>query len=144
MTFVIWFTWLFNSFLLMLILLNFLIAILSASFEDMQNKAVQFEYKAKCSMNVDTMLIQKVLGLLTPFEAVTLTCNCSLERSDDPLDKAIENIKANQEESKDKVVQSVQKETQRQIDNVEKKMKMETNAIKYLVKKEIDTEKEAL
>ena len=94
MCFMIWFTWLFNSFLLMLILLNFLIAILSASFEDMQNKAVQFEYKAKCQMNVDTMLIQKVLGLLTPFESITLTCNCSLERSVDPLDKAIENLKS--------------------------------------------------
>ena len=70
-----------------------MIAILSASFEEMQNKAVQFEYKAKCAMNVDTMLIQKVLGFLSPFEAITLTCNCTVERSDDPLDKAVDEIK---------------------------------------------------
>ena len=40
MMFIIWFTWLFNSFLGMLILLNFLIAILCTSFDDVQNKAV--------------------------------------------------------------------------------------------------------
>jgi formate-dependent nitrite reductase membrane component NrfD len=53
----IWGTWMANSLLLMMILLNFLIAILCASFEDVQNKAVQYEYKAKAEMNVDTMLI---------------------------------------------------------------------------------------
>ena len=95
-------------------------------------------------MNLDTMLIKKLLGLLNPFEAVTLTCNCSPERSADPLDKAIEHIKASQEENREKVVQSVQKEAQKQIDQVEKKLKMETNAIKHLVKREIEAEKEAL
>ena len=50
-------------------------------------------------MNVETMLIKKVLGLLSPFEAITLTCNCSVERSDDPLDKAINNIRNNQKEA---------------------------------------------
>ena len=79
----------------MLILLNFLIAILCASFDDVQNKAIQYEYKAKASMNVDTMLIQKVMGHLTPFEAVIMTCNVKIERSSNPLDKAIEIIKAN-------------------------------------------------
>ena len=57
MQFMIWGTWMANSLLLMMILLNFLIAILCASFEDVQNKAVQYEYKAKAEMNVDTMLI---------------------------------------------------------------------------------------
>jgi len=41
----------------MLILLNFLIAILCASFDEVTNKAIQYEYKAKAAMNVDTMLI---------------------------------------------------------------------------------------
>lgn len=82
----IWFVWLFNSFLLMLILLNFLIAILSASFDDVNNKEAQYTYKARCSMNEDTMLILKVIGFLKPFEAVIVTCNCTPERSDDPLD----------------------------------------------------------
>jgi hypothetical protein len=90
-------------------------------------------------MNVDTMLIQKVMGHLTPFEAVIMTCNVKTERSSNPLDKAIEIIKANQEESKDKMIKGVQKETQKQIESVEKRLKLETNACKILMKKEIDS-----
>lgn len=144
MQFMIWATWMLNSLLLMMILLNFLIAILCASFDDVCNKATQYEYKAKADMNVDTMLIQKVMGKLTPFEAVSLTCNCTTERSANPLDKALEVIKANQEETKDKLIKGVQKETQKQIDNVEKKLKMETNSIKVLIKKEVDGENDLL
>lgn len=73
----------------MMILLNFLIAILCASFDDVMNAAVQYEYKAKAAMNVDTMLLYKVMGKLTPFEDLSLTCDCSVPRSADPLDKAI-------------------------------------------------------
>jgi len=58
----------------MLILLNFLIAVLSATFEDVINEEIQHVYKAKAEMNCDTMLIQKVMGRLVPFEAVILSC----------------------------------------------------------------------
>ena len=95
MRFMIWTIWMANSLLLMMILLNFLIAILCYSFEDVNNAATQYEYKAKAAMNVDTMLLQKVMGNLNPFEAVSLTCDCSVSRSADPLDKAVEQIKSN-------------------------------------------------
>lgn len=95
-------------------------------------------------MNCDTMLIYKVLGKINPFEAIILTCNVTPERSDDPVDQAVDSIKAYQIENKDKIVQGVQKETQKQIDNVEKKMRMETNGIKNLLKKEIEGDKDAM
>jgi len=91
----IWGTWLFNSFLLMLILLNFLIAILCSSFDEVQNKADQFKYISRCSMNCDTMLILKVINQLNPFEAIILTCNVTQERSEDPIDKAVVEINEN-------------------------------------------------
>jgi len=47
------------------------------------------------------------MGRLVPFEAVSLTCDCSVERSADPLDKAIETIKGNQDETKDKLIKGV-------------------------------------
>jgi len=47
------------------------------------------------------------MGKLSPFEAVTLTCNCTTERSSNPLDKAIETIKISQDETKDKMIKGV-------------------------------------
>jgi hypothetical protein len=111
MRFLIWACWMANSLLLMMILLNFLIAILCYSYEDVNNAATQYQYKAKAALNVDAMLLYKVLGWLEPFEAVSLTCNCTLPRSSDPMDIAITKIKAGQDEIKNKLVAGVQKET---------------------------------
>lgn len=93
-------------------------------------------------MNLDTMLILKVLGYLQPFEAVVISCNCTPERSEDPLDKAVDNVKAYSDEVRGKVVAGVQKESQKQLDSVEKKLRMETNSIKNLVKKEVEGDKD--
>jgi len=91
----------------MLILLNFLIAVLCASFDTVLNEAIQYEYKAKAEMNCDTMLIQKVMGKLNPFEAVILSCKSSASRSSNPLDKAIESIKISQEKIKDDMIKGI-------------------------------------
>ena len=107
----VWACWLFNSFLLMLILLNFLIAVLCESFDTVQNEAIQYQYKAKAEMNVDTMLLQKVMGKLNPFEAVILSCKSSSTRSSNPLDKAIEQIKQSQEKVKEDMIKGIQTET---------------------------------
>lgn len=62
MRFMIWACWMTNSLLLMMILLNFLIAILCYSYEDVNNEALQYQYKAKAALNVDAMLLYKVMG----------------------------------------------------------------------------------
>jgi len=67
MTFIIWATWLFNSFLLMIILLNFLIAILCEAFDEVNQKAMQHTYIARAAMNRETYLTLKVLGRLGEF-----------------------------------------------------------------------------
>jgi len=62
-------------------------------------------------MNVDTMLLKKVMGNTQFFEAIILTCQSSSERSNNPLDKAIDSIKASQEEVKEKMIKGIKKET---------------------------------
>ena len=92
----------------MMILLNFLIAILGYSYEKVNEEATQYQYKAKAALNVDAMLLYKVAGLLKPFDAVSLTCNCSLPRSSDPMDLAVIKIKDNMDEIKNKLIVGVQ------------------------------------
>ena len=144
MVFMVWACWIYNSFLLMLILLNFLIAVLCESFDTVQNEAIQYEYKAKSEMNVDTMLIQKVMGRLAPFEAVILSCQESNERSSNPLDKAVESIKQSQNEMKEKMIKGVGVETGKQLESFTTRVKGETKSIKTLIKNEIEGEKETL
>lgn len=42
------------------------------------------------------------------------------------------------------MIAGIKKETQKQLENIEKKMKMETNAIKSMIKKEVEGEKQEL
>ena len=42
------------------------------------------------------------------------------------------------------MIKGVQKETQKQIDQIERKLKMETNAIKTIIKREVQNEKEEI
>jgi hypothetical protein len=96
MIFIIWATWLFNSFLLMIILLNFLIAILCTAFDEVNEKAMEHTYIQRSAMNRETYLTLKVLGRLEQFEGFNMTCNCKPKTIDDPLEDAVGEIKDGQ------------------------------------------------
>ena len=103
MCFIVWATWLFNSFLLMIILLNFLIAILCEAFDDVNSKAIEHTYIQRAAMNRETFLTLKVLGMLEDFEGFNLCCNCSPKRNDDPIDNAVQEITAGQDEIREQI-----------------------------------------
>ena len=54
----VWFLWLFNQFFMLIILLNFLIAVISASYDDVQSTQKVNEYNYKCELNFECMLLE--------------------------------------------------------------------------------------
>lgn len=55
--FSIWMAWLLNQFLVLIILLNFLIAIISQSYEEVMSRSMQFQYTYKCILNREIFLL---------------------------------------------------------------------------------------
>ena len=94
---IIWGTWFINSFLLMIILLNFLIAILCEAFDDVNSRATEHTYIQRAAMNRETFLTGKVLGMLEDFEGFNMVCNCNPKRNDDPIDNAVKDITEGQQ-----------------------------------------------
>ena len=57
MIFVIWTFWFIHQYLILIILLNFLIAIISGSYEDVMSQEVQLKYQHRCEMNLECLVI---------------------------------------------------------------------------------------
>ena len=53
----IWGFWLINQYMNMIILLNFLIAIISDSYADVMSRALENQYRSKCDFNEETQVI---------------------------------------------------------------------------------------
>ena len=108
----------------MIILLNFLIAILCEAFDDVNSKAKEHTYIQRASMNRETYLTLKVLGYLKEFQGFNLCCNCRGGGNDDPLDAAVDDLKEGQESIRDEInevksqVTSFQESTESHIQEV--------------------------
>jgi hypothetical protein len=53
MIYIVWFIWLFNIILMVIILLNFLIAVISQTYERVVSQQVRFSYSNKAEMNLE-------------------------------------------------------------------------------------------
>lgn len=85
MIFLIWSIWLFNQFLVLIILLNFLIAIISESYVSTLEKKEYYKYVQRCEMNIETMIALNFLGKLVPHEYFILSTNIVNENVDSEL-----------------------------------------------------------
>ena len=73
----IWVLWFANQFLNLIILLNFLIAIISQSYDNVMSKSLEYKYNQRCQMNRECRLILKSLGMNYHFQCMILSTNCS-------------------------------------------------------------------
>lgn len=60
--YIIWFVWLLNQLLILIVLLNFLIAVISQSYENVMNKSVQFKYLQRCELIREAAIVFNSLG----------------------------------------------------------------------------------
>lgn len=70
---IIWLIWFANAFFVFIILLNFLIAIISQSFEEVMSKSLNFQYKHSAELNRECQLIRNAFNLRTNYDIFLLT-----------------------------------------------------------------------
>lgn len=93
MILLIWIVWLFNQFLIFIILLNFLIAIISESYLDTLSRADFYKYKERCEMNIEVMLSLEFLNKLSSFECFILSAHLHLPSHDTELENGLQTVK---------------------------------------------------
>ena len=62
MIYVTWFNWMLQQYFMLIVLLNFLIAIISQAYENDLAMSVQNEYRQKCEMNLEAFFLLEFLG----------------------------------------------------------------------------------
>lgn len=75
MVYACWLIWMLNQFFILVILLNFLIAIICQSYDEVLSKQIVTKYTKKCELNRECRLLLKTLGSLPRFESFVLTAN---------------------------------------------------------------------
>ena len=68
----VWTVWVLHQFLVLIILLNFLIAIISQSYENVMTKLEVFKYKTRVDFNLECLQVMEFFGLLESFNTLLL------------------------------------------------------------------------
>jgi hypothetical protein len=75
MIYVIWFIWFLNQIVVTIILLNFLIAIISQSYEQVMSISKIGLYNHRRDLNVTCQLMLRYFNLLKPMDYILISCN---------------------------------------------------------------------
>jgi hypothetical protein len=79
----IWIIWLFNQILILVILMNFLIAIIAQSFEEMMSRKTINKYSQRAEMNKECRLNLFSFGLAPKVECITIQADNSVNESNE-------------------------------------------------------------
>mgnify|MGYP006099326073 CR=1 FL=1 len=77
MIYCIWFVWLINQYVVLIILLNFLIAIISQSYDNVMSKQIMSKYQNRSSINRELRLTMKAIGIKFKMNVLTMSATCS-------------------------------------------------------------------
>ena len=99
MIYLLWFFWFINIFLMLIILLNFLIAVISATYEKVNSQKINYTYKDKAEMNEECCTILKSLYNKGEVKLICFTYDKNLtiiQESDykEVIDEIKKNVKA--------------------------------------------------
>ena len=72
MIFIIWFFWFFHEFVILILLLNFLIAIISQSYEMVMAHQVMSTYIHRCQLNKDCLIVLDYFNQLSEINFFTI------------------------------------------------------------------------
>lgn len=89
----IWVVWIFQQFLVFIILLNFLIAIVSNSYEDVMKQQVVNKYKHRAELNCQCQRVLHTFKLDAQLDVFLITANCTEEKQQTDWDKFQNGIK---------------------------------------------------
>ena len=69
---IVWSLWVTHQLLMLVIMLNFLIAIISQSYENVMSKSVILKYRQKIQLNFECLLILDFFNVLSEFNCLTV------------------------------------------------------------------------
>ena len=134
----IWTFWVLHQFMIVIILLNFLIAVLSQSYEMVMSKASISTYLHRCELNMECLRVLAHIGQLQPINMFTIACADSHEGDEGGdewlgfvsevkkfIDKNNKQLKINQTKRMDQLseeIQHVQNHFKNSIDSVKFQM----------------------
>ena len=72
MLFTIWLVWFLQQFIILICLLNFLIAIVSQSYENVMSKKEQFKYRERVLMNKECLTVLQYFIVLSNFNTILI------------------------------------------------------------------------
>lgn len=83
--YIIWLMWFANQALILIVLLNFLIAVVSQSYENVMNSATQFKYAQRCELIREAAVINKTFPIsdVVDYHVFVLRCNVNEEEGGD-------------------------------------------------------------
>ena len=77
MIYSIWLVWIVNQYVVLIILLNFLIAIISQSYDNVMSKQIMSKYQNRSAINRELRLSMKAVGLKHKMNVATMSATCS-------------------------------------------------------------------
>lgn len=118
----IWLFWFLNQFMMLIILLNFLIAIISETYNNVSNDREMYSYKVKANLNAECYSIFNMFVQLPEFKAIALSSEIIIPSDqNDPIQIAASQIKKHVTDLSDQM-QNVIKENKQRTDNEFRKM----------------------
>jgi len=69
--------------MVLIILMNFLIAVISQSYDSVMDTALQTLYSQRCEMNLEIRLMRNKLGVKIERTMFIISANCTEEENDD-------------------------------------------------------------
>lgn len=96
MIFIVWFMWIVHQFIMLILLLNFLIAIVSQSYENVMQQSETMLYDQRIELNKETILTLEFFGKLRNFKALivaSLTDEARSEESEGDWKGLVTNMK---------------------------------------------------
>jgi hypothetical protein len=82
MLYAIWFLWIVNQLVNLIILLNFLIAVTGEVYDDVVGEKEYYLYRHRAEMNYEWYMIQEQFHLLKPFEIIVFSMNMELDEEE--------------------------------------------------------------
>jgi len=71
--------WFINQALILIVLLNFLIAVISQSYENVMNSSVHYKYQQRCELIREAAVFYETFRMSTTYSIIVLQANISKE-----------------------------------------------------------------
>ena len=91
--YLIWIVWFFNQLIMLIILMNFLIAVITQSYENVMNKQIIHKYRLVCDLNRKCLLNYYYIGSLKDYDCLILTTKTEMEEENDEWKGFVQTLK---------------------------------------------------